>query len=88
MSWFDKMMGNDNSKEPQETRKEYFDMRWSFMPDGRARLEYVFDDAFVKVLRKKGFVGSSDDQVIQQFVDIINSQKLEGDEDDQSVNFK
>ena len=68
----------DDEEQEYEDGEEpgYFDMHWTIMKDGRAKLTTDWDSKFIEGLRKKGFTGSSEDQIIQKYIAMMHAQGM------------
>lgn len=63
----------DENKNKEEA---FFDMRWTIVNGGRARLETDWNEQFIEELRALGFTGSSDEQIVQKYIAMVHAQNM------------
>lgn len=81
MKWLDRLLGRTETPPPQEEPElpgKLLVVSAGFEDDGRIRLEVEYDPEFVDGLRKRGYIGTNDHDVVMRYVGdvyrtIINS---------------
>ena len=82
---FDKIL-NFFSKNKKESKEPYFNLISSGVnEDGVVKLEVDWNDAFIKELRKQGFKGINDEELIQTYVAMIAKHSAEKMKENNSV---
>lgn len=69
LTWFRNKKSTENDlDQPERLEGQFMVIQAGFEDDGRLRLEVEYDDVFVAALRKRGYVGVDDHQLVMQYV--------------------
>lgn len=82
MEWLRRLFNIPSKKQKTERGSSepnhpgFIEVKGQVVNGGRIRLEADWDEEFIQHLRKNGFSGSSDDQIIQKYLAVMHSQLL------------
>lgn len=79
MNWFKKWFSNQPTEAPtseapiRKTKEPYVDVKGTVMKDGQIRLEVDYNPEFVDALRRAGFTGADDDQIVHKYIAVMHA---------------
>jgi len=74
--WYKRIFDDQpNALEQKNVTEPTFVMTYTILSDGQVKLDQQWNPEFIKELRKKGFMGTSDEQIIDRFITMINTQQ-------------